>query len=155
MPRAKQPNPANTRTDLLTPGAPGRAMTAPDQEYGKRTSQEQSQKILPIGPQATPPAGPQPQAAQAPGGGVLPAAGLPNDPGPAHTWMPSSPGAPFTSGMPEGPGPGPEALQGAAADMHAQINTAPNEQNTLKTVLTHLATQPQASSLIRALAGNA
>jgi len=152
MPRAKQPNPANTRTDLLTPGAPGRAMTAPDQEYGKRTAQEQSQKILPVGPQATP-AAPAGSAPAAPGG-ALPAAGLPNDPGPAHTWMPSSPGAPFTTGMAEGPGPGPEALQGAAADMHAQINTAPNEQNTLRSVLTHLATQPGASSLMKSLAGN-
>ena len=157
MPRAKQPNPANTRTDLLTPAAPGRAMTAPDQEYGKRTAQAQSQKILPVGPQATAPAPVTNPGAIAPGpvqGGALPAAGLPNDPGPAHTWMPSSPGAPFTTGMAEGPGPGPEALQGAAADMHAQINTAPNEQNTLRSVLTHLATQPGASSLMKSLAGN-
>ena len=152
MPRAKQPNPANTRTDLLTPSAPGRAMEAPDQAYGKVTAQKQSQKILPVGPQATP-AAPAGSAPAAPGG-ALPAAGLPNDPGPAHTWMPSSPGAPFTTGMAEGPGPGPEALQGAAADMHAQINTAPNEQNTLRSVLTHLATQPGASSLMKSLAGN-
>ena len=129
-------------------------MTAPDQEYGKRTSQEQSLSILPIGPQPTPGA-----QAPAPGGSTAPApgptaAGLPNDPGPAHTWMPSSPGAPFTTGMAEGPGPGPEALTGAAADMHAQINTAPNEQNTLRSVLTHLATQPGASSLMKSLAGN-
>ena len=153
MPRAKQPNPANTRTDLLTPGAPGRAMTAPDQEYGKRTAQEQSQKILPVGPQATPaaPAGSSPAAP----GGALPAAGLPNDPGPANTWLPSHPGAPFATGMATGPGAGPEALQGEAANWYARSQTAPNEQNTLKTVLTHIASQPGASSLMRSLAGNA
>ena len=40
-PRARQPNPANTRTDLLTPQAPGRAMEAPDQAYGRVTAQAQ------------------------------------------------------------------------------------------------------------------
>ena len=57
-PRARQPNPANTRRDLLTPAAPGRVMTAPDQEQGKQTAQAQSLKILPIGtpPVATAPA---------------------------------------------------------------------------------------------------
>jgi len=132
-------------------------MTAPDQEYGKRTSQEQSQRILPIGPQAVaspapaPPSGPAQPAA---GGGVLPTGGLPGDPGPAHTWAPGSPGAPFTTGMPSGPGPGPEALQGVAANWHAMTQTAPSEQNTLRSVLTHLATQPGASSLMKSLAGN-
>jgi hypothetical protein len=157
MPRAKQPNPANTRTDLLTPGAPGRAMEAPDQAYGRATAQAQSQKILPIGPQAaapTPPAASgSPPAATNPG--ALPPGGIPGDPGPAHTWLPSNPGAPFTTGMATGPGAGPEALQGEAANFHALTQTAPSETNTLRTVLTHLATQPGASSLIRSLAGNA
>ena len=156
-PRARQPNPANTRTDLLTPQAPGRAMEAPDQAYGRVTAQAQSQKILPVGPQATPnPGVPQPQAAQPPaGGGALPPAGIPGDPGPASTWLPSHPGAPFATGMATGPGAGPEALQGEAANWYARSQTAPNEQNTLKTVLTHIASQPGASSLMRSLAGNA
>ena len=156
-PRARQPNPANTRTDLLTPQAPGRAMEAPDQAYGRVTAQAQSQKILPVGPQATPnPGVPQPQAAQPPaGGGALPPAGIPGDPGPASTWLPSHPGAPFATGMATGPGAGPEALQGEAANWYARSQTAPNEQNTLKTVLTHIASQPGASSLMRSLAGSA
>ena len=53
MPRAKQPNPASNRTDLLTPSGPPRAMEAPDQAYGRVTAQAQSQRILPVGPQAT------------------------------------------------------------------------------------------------------
>ena len=157
-PRARQPNPANTRTDLLTPQAPGRAMEAPDQAYGRVTAQAQSQKILPVGPQATASAPVTNPGAPAPGpvqGGALPPAGIPGDPGPASTWLPSHPGAPFATGMAAGPGAGPEALQGEAANWYARSQTAPNEQNTLKTVLTHIASQPGASSLMRSLAGNA
>ena len=158
MPRAKQPNPANNRRDLLTPAAPGRDMVQKDQEYGKRTAQEQSQKILPVGPQATASAPVTNPGAATPGpvqGGALPPAGIPGDPGPASAWLPSHPGAPFATGMATGPGAGPEALQGEAANWYARSQTAPNEQNTLKTVLTHIASQPGASSLMRSLAGNA
>lgn len=156
MPRAKQPSVANNRTDLLTPDGPGRAMEAPDQAYGRETAQAQSQKILPIGPQPTALPAPAPAgAAPAPAAAPLSGGGLPGDPGPAHTWLPSRPGAPFTTGMAQGPGPGPEALTGEAANFHALSNTAPTETNTLKTVLGHLASQPGASSLMRSLAGSA
>jgi hypothetical protein len=134
-------------------------MEAPDQGYGRATAQAQSQKILPIGPQpvagggaAAPAAGATPAASPT---GPLAPGGIPGDPGPAHTWLPSKPGAPFTTGMATGPGAGPEALQGEAANFHAQTQTAPDETNTLRTVLTHLATQPGASSLMRSLAGSA
>jgi hypothetical protein len=149
MPRAKQPNPANMRTDLLTPDAPGRAMEAPDQAQGRQTAQAQSQRILPIGTPA------QPQA---------PSVGVPGAPAPAPQGPPApepgslpwtdkpGPGGPPTLGLPNSAGPGPEATTGLAAQWMAQKQT---EQGTLQSVLSHLASQPQASSLIRSLASAA
>ena len=146
MPRAKQPSVANNRTDLLTPSAPGRNMTAPDQAYGKRTSQEQSMDIAPIGTPAQPaapsttPGAPAPQAAPVPQPGSLP-------------WTETKgPGGHPTLGLPNSAGPGPEATTGLAAQWMAQKQT---EQGTLQSVLSHLASQPQASSLIRNLASAA
>lgn len=149
MPRAKTPNPANNRTDLGTPEAPGRNMTAPDQMYGNRTAQEQTQRILPIGTPAQPsapsvgtPGAPAPQAPPpaAPEPGSLP-------------WLDKAgPGGPPTAGLPNSAGPGPSATTGLAAQWMAQKQT---EQGTLQSVLSHLASQPQASSLIRSLASAA
>ena len=139
MPRAKQPNPANNRRDLLTPAAPGRVMEAPDQAQGRATAQEQSQKILPIG---TPPVATAPAA-----GGGAPAA-------PA--------GPPAAPSGPPRPGPGDFAaptmdpqseMQGQQLAAQWEANRATGEQGTLQQVLSHLAAQPQASSIIRSLAG--
>ena len=138
-PRARQPNPANTRRDLLTPSAPGRNMTSPDQEQGKQTAQQQSMRILPIG---TPPVATAPAA-----GGGAPAA-------PA--------GPPAAPSGPPRPGPGDFAaptmdpqseMQGQQLAAQWEANRATGEQGTLQQVLSHLAAQPQASSIIRSLAG--
>ena len=139
MPRARQPSVANNRTDLLTPSAPGRKMAAADQAYGKRTAQEQSQSILPIG---TPPVATAPAA-----GGGAPAA-------PA--------GPPAAPSGPPRPGPGDFAaptmdpqseMRGQQLAAQWEANRATGEQGTLQQVLSHLAAQPQASSIIRSLAG--
>lgn len=150
MPRAKRPNPASNRTDLLTPEAPGRQMTAPGQEYGKRTAQAQSQRILPVGTPAAPtPAGPA--------ASVAPAGQQP--PPPAHAqpgelpWVgtPGS-GGPPTSGLPNSAGPGPETLTGLGSQWYANKMS---EQATLQQTLAHLAAQPNASSLVKSLAASA
>ena len=95
------------RTDLLTPSAPRRTMEAPDQAYGRVTAQKQSQRILPVGPQATAPAPVTNPGGSAPGpvqGGALPPAGIPGDPGPASTWLPSHPGRRSRPAWPLAPG---------------------------------------------------
>ena len=148
MPRAKQPNPANNRTDLNTPGGPARVMTAPDQEYGKRTAQEQSQKILPIGtppqPSGAPTAAPAPPAPQ-PTAGPLPGA-LPWADAPSNR-----PNEPITHGMPTGPGAGPEVLQGVGAAAYAQQS----QGGSLRDLLASMAAKPGASSTIKQLLSNA
>lgn len=150
MPRAKQSNPANNRRDLLTPAAPGRVLTQPDQEYGKRTAQEQSQKILPVGPQPTATPSPAPTAPAAP---VAPP-GQPQGPQPGELpWMDHpGPGGPPTTGLPNSAGPGPEVLSGMGAQWHAQQMS---EQGTLQSLLSHLASQPNSSSIVKTLASAA
>ncbi len=155
MPRAKQPNPANQRTDLLTPSAPGRAMEAPDQSYGRQTAQAQSQRILPIGPQATPAApAPATQAAPAAPGGALP---------PGAVSGASAPGGPHAGNAPwVEPGslmqptidPRHEAMAAGIAQQ-SQAMAQTGEQGTLQSVLSHLASQPGASSITRSLAATA
>lgn len=150
MPRAKQPNPSQNRTDLLSPSAPGRKMAAPDQEYGKQTAQQQSQTILPVGLPEQPSGAPAPAPAAPavpPGGGAVPAQ---ERPGPGEFLThPGGPGAhpALTTGA------GPEGLVGPAAAWAAQRATG--EQGTLQSVLSHLAAQPQSSSIIRNLAASA
>jgi hypothetical protein len=58
---------------------------------------------------------------------------------------------PMTHGLPTGPGPGLEALgpQGQA------IQNMNNESGSLAQLLNHLASQPNASSIVKALAGKA
>jgi hypothetical protein len=59
------------------------------------------------------------------------------------------PNEPLTAGLPIGPGPGPEVLQGVGA-----IASAANaEQNSTAAFLSHLANQPNATSAVRDLAG--
>ena len=135
-------------------------MTQPsaDQAYGKVTSQQQSQRILPVSP--------PPPLAPAGGGapvstGPTPAPG-PGAPPPAATWdVPGAkdmlrpterPDEPLTTGIPSGPGAGPEALTGfARAGALNNLNT----NGTSKQLLQHLANQPAASSIIQQLASNA
>jgi len=151
MPRARVPNPAANRTDLLSPKV-STTQTAPGQAYGKQTAQQQSMKIAPVG---APPA-----AAPAPTGGG--GAGPPPAPTPPQT-LPGDlkflhpterPNEPLTTGMPTGPGAGPEVLQGVGAQANAQ---QVSEQGTLQQILAHLASQPGASSVVKGLssvAGN-
>jgi len=154
MPRAKG---TNTRSDLLTPRLPS-SVTAPDQAYGQRTAQTQSMKIVPPGAPPAPVApAPPPQGggtasavAPAPGGAPTPApAPLPGQ----LPWLhPTTHGLPVTHGMPTGPGAGPEALTGLAAQVHAQQSS---EQGTLQQMLGSLAARPGASTAVKSLAANA
>ena len=147
--------PRSTEIDLLTPSAPGRNMTSPDQEQGKQTAQQQSMRILPIGtpPVANAPAGPAPAPVAAPAP-ATPAA--PSAPGPLPGELPwldhPGSGGPPTTGLPNSAGPGPEALTGLGAQWHAQQQS---EQGTLQQLLGHLAAQPAASSLTKTLASAA
>ena len=148
MPRAKQPSVANNRTDLLTPSGPKRVMTSPGQEQGKQTAQEQSQAILPIGtPQVAGAAPPPPAAGPAPA--PAPQGPLPG----ALPWLhPSNrPNEPITHGMPQGPGAGPEVLQGVGAAAYA----SQTDGGTVRNVLGNLAAQPGASSAVKALLAHA
>ena len=154
MPRAKQPNPTNTRTDLLTPAAPGRKMEAPGQAYGKVTSQRQSQNIQPIGPPGASPGAAAPAAPAAPPAGA-PAPGLdlstlaPSTRPVGHWLAPTTrPDEPITAGMRSGPGPGPEVLNGAGA-----ASAAPSNENaSLQSLLTSMAQRPGAANIIKVLA---
>jgi hypothetical protein len=143
MPRAKAPNVANNRRDLLTPAAPGRAMETPDQAYGAVTGQEQSQDILPIG---TPPV-----AAGAPAAGPTGPSGSALGPTAPPPSMRLEPGDAMKATLPT------PMHEQAAQAMAQQMQgvSATGEQGTLRSVLTHLASQPQASSIVRALASAA
>ncbi len=125
--------------------------TAPDQDYGNRTAQEQSMSMLPIGGTPAPPTVAAPAspagapAGQAAPGGKPPIGKLP--------WLePTSHGLPVTTGLPYGPGAGPEVLQGPAAQWHAQ---QVSENGTLQQLLGSLAARPGASSAVKAMAANA
>lgn len=149
MPRAK----VNTRSDTITPKLPA-GTTAPGQAYGNRTAQAQSMKIL----------DPMPAPAAAPAPGPTAAAPAPAVPGlsdflnqsgvkPGDLPFKETPAQrrPITHGLPVGPGPGLEALgpQGQA------IQNMNNESGSLAQLLNHLASQPNASSIVKALAGKA
>lgn len=157
MPRARSSN----RTDL--PGKVPTTVTAPGQAYGKQTSQAQSMKIQPVAAPAGPTPGSQPsnasptatptgQPGAAPnlaailgGGGSRPAGSLLFD----HPTQ--RPNVPVTNGLPTGPGPGPEALTGFAA----QGAQALADGGSVKGLLSTLASQPGSSSLVKQLAATA
>jgi hypothetical protein len=61
------------------------------------------------------------------------------------------PGEPITSGLPRGPGPGPEAYTGIGALAFGQLN----EQGSAANLLRSLANQPGASSEVKLLAAQA
>lgn len=146
MPRAK-----SNRTDLNTPKVP--VTTSPGQEYGKRTAQEQAQRMIPMasGPPMSPTGGTPPPAAQAPPQAQAPQPFAP--PGSLPFLHPTNrPNEPLTTGLPTGPGAGPEALTGFAK---AGYQNMMNTNGTAKQLLTHLASQPAASSIIQQLASTA
>ncbi len=119
MPRAKKPTaPAGkaNRHDTVMPSQTPAAPTG--MAYGAHADSIQAQQALPL-PQAPTPGSPVPSGAPAPGGqapgfgGALQAATDFQPPGPeAMLTAPTArPGEPLTTGMPFGPGQGPEALQ--------------------------------------------
>ena len=150
MPRGAKPN----RTDL-NGARPLPIMAEPGQAYGKVTSQQQSQRILPVAPPPVGPAaapGPD-QATPAPGPSAPPPAATWNAPGARDMLRPTErPNEPVTHGLPMGPGGGPEVLTGFAK---AGAMNALNTNGTTKQMLQHLASQPAASSIILTLAANA
>lgn len=109
MPRARTGNGGN-RTDLLNPRQPVR--TAPGQEYGQADQQRQSQGSIPLaGAGANPAASAPLSAATAP----PPASAPPPPPRMPVQVTPLTapterPDEPVTSGLPNSPGPGPEAM---------------------------------------------
>jgi hypothetical protein len=145
MPRARGvPNPANNRSDL-----PGKVpvMSAPDQQYGKRTAQEQSQKMLPVSAPPAPTPSPAPAAEVAPAGQVPPQPGaLPG----ALPWLHPTqrPNEPVSAGLRSGPGPGPEVMQGVGAI----ATQRQDEGGSLRNLLGALAARPGASSVVKGLA---
>jgi hypothetical protein len=155
MPRA---NPANNRSDL--PGKVASTVTAPDQAYGARTAQEQSMKMLPVAaPSATAtPAAPQPAGGPSPAGGAPDIGAMFSAPTPFeqlgghYMQVPSQSGNPVTTGLPTGAGPGAEARGPILRQADAQKYS---EQGTVQSLLSHLASQPGASSMTKALASAA
>lgn len=138
--------------DLLNPG-PEAIKTAPGQTYGEAAQQQLAQRAAPMGAAPIAGGGP-PQTASGPPdmASVLAAAQAHNGPGNASFTRPTErPNEPVTSGLPAGPGPGPESLQGVGAA--ARDNVV--QQGTLKNLLTNLAAAPGATTAIRDLAARA
>lgn len=131
------------RTDLMTP-KPEPITAAPGQTYGEAAQQQLAQKVAPMGAAPLAP-GPGPQP------GPAPVQNLPTMPRPALTRPTERPNEPVTAGLPQGPGPGPEALTGIGGA--ARQSTI--EQGTLTHLLTSLAAQPNATSAIKDLAARA
>lgn len=149
MPRAR--GGGNNRTDL-----PGKVpvTTAPGQEYGKQTAQAQSQKILPISTPgvAEPSASSPPTAGSAPAPPPIPASMGPTPGELGGLSAPPAVPAPPTQGLPQGPGAGPEV---AGPLLRQHLAQQASEQGTLQTLLTHLSSQPGASSITKSLASAA
>lgn len=147
--RRLQPN----RADLTRPTA----TTVPGQGYGEAAQQRAAQQQIPMGPPPVGGGGPVGPPGQAPAAppqmqDVLAAAQAHNGPGNAPFTRPTErPNEPVTSGLPAGPGPGPESLQGVGAA--ARDNVV--QQGTLKNLLTNLAAAPGATMAIRDLAARA
>ena len=153
MPRGARPSPQSNRTDRATPTV---LPEAPGQEYGQVAAQAVAQQAIPAGggqpaaPAAPSPAGGAPGAA--PSMEAALAAHAQANPVPPPLDRPTErPNEPVTSGLPVGPGPGPESLGGLGALQRS--NTL--ESSTLANLLQGLAQQPQASSAIQYLASRA
>jgi hypothetical protein len=100
------------RTDLNMP-----ISTVPNQEYGMATAQRQAQQAIPMA--ASPSSAPQvaPQAARppAPAPGSLP-----------HIAPTQRPDEPVTTGLPFGPGAGPEAMGPSSPTLGQSIQSVAN-----------------------------
>lgn len=126
--------PYANRSDLREP-----ISTVPDQTYGEAAQQQAAQRALPMAPAPT---GTVPPAASTPPGTATannqalqatdPTTGLPiHDaapgmaPGELHWLGPTQrPDEPVTSGLPTGPGPGPESLVGVGQAGFGHQSTA-------------------------------
>lgn len=133
--KSLQPN----RSDLTRPTA----TTVPGQDYGEAAAQRIAQQAIPMGSPSSPGA-PVPSLSPAPSAPIAGSNGPISRPS-------ERPNEPVTTGLPMGPGAGPESLTGVGAA--ARQNAL--EQGTLRHLLTSLAAQPNATSAIRDLAARA
>jgi hypothetical protein len=136
MPRKGKGTSFNNRTDLAMP-----VTTVPGQEYGRQIAQAQAQKIVPMGPTATPAPAPMPAPGpasampqQAPAQQPTAFAGGLNWHGPTER-----PNEPIQAGLPSGPGPGPEVLGIGAPPAIAQTLQSLSTQGRTNSVLSSLA----------------
>ena len=131
---------------------------APGQTYGQGVEERRAQQAVPVSQPPGPPTG-APVPTSGPPGGDLPQAaqtaqaqGQGPFPGEIPWLHPTQrPHEPVTAGMPTGPGPGPEVLQGIGQMAFQQQN----EQGTLRDLLGSMAAQPGATTAIRDLAQTA
>ena len=150
--RSADARPGPNRMDLLNPG-PEAIKTAPGQTYGEAAQQQLAQRAAPMGAAPIAGGGP-PQTASGPPdmASVLAAAQAHNGPGNASFTRPTErPNEPVTSGLPAGPGPGPESLQGVGVAAREGVV----QQGTLRNLLTTLAAAPGATTAVRDLAARA
>ena len=156
MPHARSRSsnaPKPNRSDLTK--AP--VVRIPGQGYGEQAQQVVAQQAIPSGlPQPAQPqqaSPPTPTPASSPGvGGIQSVLGTPLAGANGSLTRPTErPNEPVTTGLPQGPGAGPEALNGVGAA--ARQSTI--EQGTLAHLLTSLAAQPNATSAIKDLAARA
>jgi hypothetical protein len=109
---------------MTAPQAPEPIATVPGQGYGEAASQRAAQQAIPLAPQATaappsqPSATPQPQPQQGPYPGELVGLDAPTQ----------RPNEPVTAGLPNSPGPGPEANigVGSAGMVHQNVSNLLN-----------------------------
>jgi len=111
-----------SRTDLNQP-----ISTVPNQEYGMATAQREAQRVVPMGASPVNASPAQPQAAQ-------PMDAMQGKPLPRPSEMPflepaKMPNMPITSGLPFGPGPGPQtapqmSLSSKFSNLMAQGNSS-------------------------------
>ena len=114
--------------------------------YGDRQKLIQAQRAVPMAPAPAPSPGPPGQSAPPAGGpGVPPAGPVPGARGPLLRPT-ERPDEPVTAGLPTGPGPGPEALGPLSR---------PGGGSTVAGLLQTLASAPNATPEVRALAGYA
>jgi hypothetical protein len=126
------------RSDLA--GAkPAPISTVPGQTYGKAAEQQAAQRAIPMaGAPVVTPSSPAPQPQQQPQ--------QPHTVPGALDWLRPTerPNEPVTAGLPVGPGPGPESVQGVGAAGFQHASTAD--------LLGALSRVPGASSDVQALA---
>jgi hypothetical protein len=102
------------RTDLNMP-----ISTVPGQDYGKAAVQQAAQRAVPMS------SSPEPSVAQMQS--QSPAASLPKPGSLPHLEPTQRPNEPVTTGLPFGPGAGPEAMGPTFANLGQVLSTAANE----------------------------